>query len=67
MLSGVWVESIIEGLLYEFSVINVRTDVVIDTLPDMLFDVIIDFLPDVRVELLIEKDEKVLLAAITAL
>ena len=67
MLSGVSVESIIEGLLNEFFVINVRTDVVIDTLSDMLIDVIIDFLPDVRVELLTEKDEKFLLAAITSL
>ena len=64
VLTDVWVEEV----MVEVCIINVWSDVVIDTLPGVSVDVIIDVLAsDIGVEVLIDVNVNVLLADMTAL
>ena len=66
VMTGVWDEDIIKVLAVEF-VINVWTDVLIDTLAEVYLDVTIDIVSDVDVEVLTDVNEKVLATTTTAL
>ena len=64
VLTDVWVEEV----MVEVCIINVWSDVVIDTLPGVSVDVIIDVVAsDIGVEVLTDVNVNVLLADMTAL
>ena len=66
VLADVWDEDIIKVLVEEF-VINVWTDVLIDTLSGVCLDVTIDIVSDVDVEVLTDVNGNVLVTTAAAL